>query len=207
MNGEINMKNSALLALPVLLALFATPAFGGTTSQSIHASATDQYWHSNGERFEIGRVALQYNTYEIVDLDTSMQIVDQGWGGQADDNGVWVSLSIGEQALYTIQVAASNHDWQTATYDLQANPSQYAALNSVLQSVNWSGAPAVSLQFFTTAWSYPGWELHTRNAQFDVLSINAVPEPTTYAMMLAGFGLLGVACRRKGTNRNDTINA
>ncbi|MBB6122478.1 PEPxxWA-CTERM sorting domain-containing protein [Sphingobium subterraneum] len=33
--------------------------------------------------------------------------------------------------------------------------------------------------------------------EFDNLATNAVPEPTTWAMMLAGFGAMGVALRRR----------
>ncbi|MDB5933914.1 MAG: sorting protein [Massilia sp.] len=40
---------------------------------------------------------------------------------------------------------------------------------------------------------------HTYNAIFDVTA--AVPEPATYGMLLAGFGLLGFAARRKAAPR------
>jgi hypothetical protein len=68
-------------------------------------------------------------------------------------------------------------------------------LNNLLQNINWSTDPTVSLQLHGNAWAYPGWELHVRNAELSVVS--NVPEPTTIALL--GLGFLGMGALRRKT--------
>lgn len=57
-------------------------------------------------------------------------------------------------------------------------------------SLNWGGLTSVK---FTTS------GVGQTHSAIDNITINAVPEPETYAMMLAGLGILGFAARRKRT--------
>ena len=49
-------------------------------------------------------------------------------------------------------------------------------------------------------WGPNGYDVGLDNIRFDVRAIDsgsAVPEPATWAMMIAGFGLVGAAMRRR----------
>ena len=47
--------------------------------------------------------------------------------------------------------------------------------------------------------SYPDDHSYLQNGQVEIFTISAVPEPETWALMLAGLGALGVAARRRYT--------
>ncbi|WP_227470571.1 PEP-CTERM sorting domain-containing protein [Massilia sp. YMA4] len=164
-------------------------------TQSVTASSTDQYWYQNAGLFEIGRISLQYGTNEILDIDTSVRLVDQGWGYESPtENAVYVGLFSGDAELYQIRVAGASHEISTQTYDLASNATDYAQLNAALDQLNWSSYPYVTVRFYTHAVGYLGWELHTSN---DSMIVNSVPEPGTYGMLLAGLGLLGACAGRR----------
>lgn len=188
------MKLVHSLGLAALLGVMSLPV--SAVTQSVTASSTDQFWYQNPGPFEIGRITLQYGTNLIADLDTSVRLVDQGWGNQSPiENAVYVGLYHGDAQLYQIRVAGASHEESTQTYDLAANANDYMQLNAALGQLDWAAYPNVTVRFYTHAAGYPGWELHTRDASMVVTS---VPEPGEYAMLLAGIGVLGwTAARRK----------
>ncbi len=67
--------------------------------------------------------------------------------------------------------------------------------NAVGDTLHWKGTSTASLGQGQLLWSNLAG--NGRNANFEVGVLNAVPEPETYGMLLAGLALLGVAARRK----------
>lgn len=187
--------------ISLALSISLLSAAHADTTHTLSSTGTDQYYNRNPGNFEIGRVTFEYDAQFITALHTSVTLADQGWGGQNPDNGVSIRLLSNNQAVYTLNVAGSTHDWQTLSFDLNANPGAYTAINNALAGINRADGP-IALQFVTNAWGYIGWELHTRN---DFLSVTTsalpVPEPETYAMFLAGLGAIGLLKRRQGKAR------
>ena len=182
---------SAALSLSLLSLAHAN------TTMTINNSGTDQYWYQNPGSLGLGGVTFASGTQSITALDTSVTLVDQGWGGQDPSNGVYVQLLSGSNVVYSLNVAGANHNWRTLTFDLASNPGTFNALNSALAGINRANGP-ISLQFVTNAWGYLGWELHTGNDSLSVTtSLQPVPEPETYAMLLLGLGAVGMLRRRK----------
>lgn len=126
----------------------------------------------------------------FVELDTtrnmSMQqtITGNGWhrlsfwysareGRPAGDNGLDFSFgSLSGSLLQNVAGAAHGNVWQ-----------QYTGL------VNLTGATVLNFSAVGASTSY--------GASLDNVSVTAVPEPETYAMLLAGMGLVGAMARRR----------
>jgi hypothetical protein len=172
------------------------------TTQTITSTGTNQSFDRNAGLFEIGRVTFEFDTQSITALRTSVTLVDQGWGGENPNNGVFVQLLSNNKPVYTLNVAGSTHNWQTITFDLAAVPDVYSALNTALAGINRADGP-IALQFAANAWGYIGWQLHTANDSLLVtttqgyVATTPVPEPETYAMLLLGLSAIGFIKRRK----------
>ncbi|MTV40968.1 PEPxxWA-CTERM sorting domain-containing protein [Duganella radicis] len=69
---------------------------------------------------------------------------------------------------------------QTFNYTGTWTTFNFNASFSGLSSLTWQQGPALGGKF-----------------EFDNINVTAVPEPETYAMLLAGLGLVGVAARRR----------
>ncbi|MDQ1811974.1 PEP-CTERM sorting domain-containing protein [Massilia sp. CCM 9210] len=189
--------NKLLTAFTV--AALSLPLSAAAGTYTLTSPGTDQYAWVNAGKFEIGRFSLQSDVGDIIGLNTSVTLRDQGWGNQDLTNGVYVGLFAGDTALYTLHVAGANHDWKTDNYSLISNAGHFAGINAALDSAQWNAG--VTVRMYTDAWDYPGWALHTRNVSLDMTSgvLPAVPEPSSYGMMLGGLTLLGVvAWRRQG---------
>jgi hypothetical protein len=176
-----------------LSASFCTPVFADVT-QTTSPVSSDQYSGSNAGALELSSVTFAPGTNNISAFTSSVTLVDQGWGGQTSDNGVFMELLSGGVDLFRFNVAGSSHDWTTVAYDISNDPTLFSALNAALFGIDQSNAPEVRLAMVTNAWGYPGWELHTQDASFSVTS-GTVPEPTTVALL--GLGLLGFAASRR----------
>lgn len=79
-------------------------------------------------------------------------------------------------------------DYDLATGNFKATSSD-GATQALLSGINWAALPATPVTYHVD-------QLFSRSHQ-DFLVITAVPEPETYAMMLAGLGLMGVIGRRR----------
>ena len=72
-----------------------------------------------------------------------------------------------------------------------------AGTYTLTMSGTWAGATANG-----NAWTYVAPSLNLRQNTFAATAVTAVPEPETFAMMLAGLGLMGsIAMRRKSKNK------
>jgi uncharacterized membrane protein YdcZ (DUF606 family) len=91
-----------------------------------------------------------------------------------------VSMSVGQSA-YSGKTHFDGYVGNTLTYSLDVDTN---ARHTTPVAFGWTGLSMVVFQ-------------NSSGAVIDNLTIAAVPEPETYAMMLAGLGLLGVAARRR----------
>jgi len=185
----MNLVNKLFLGLAAAT-LVSASAFAGTVTQTIGPVSSDSY--VSWTRQDLGDITLAQYTSSITGLNSSITLVDQGWGFQDYGNGVSVALYDQGVDLYNFQVAGASHNTTTQTFDITANPSILAGLNAALGTVNWNGAPTVQIELYTTPFGYPGWELHTHN---DTLSVTSVPEPASMALL--GLGLLSLTMLRR----------
>ena len=65
---------------------------------------------------------------------------------------------------------------------------------------NWTGLTSVTFES-SGGTPHPGLSGAGVHFAMDNLSVNAVPEPETYAMLLAGLGVMGAVARRRKANK------
>jgi hypothetical protein len=124
-------------------------------------------------------------------LYTNMYAFDQGWGGE---NGNWthsfVQLTENGNSLWSVQVAGAVHTpaWDSYT----ASSTDLAALNTAINSIDWTTSPTVSLDLDANIQAYSGWAGNFQNATMTV----GTPEPGTI-FLAAGAGLMLLGFRRK----------
>jgi len=116
------------------------------------------------------------------------------------------------------QTAANANSLQLAIWSLEGelSGSTLTAFNSDAQAVNWASVAKTQgaswsdvgrvriLNLYDTRSGTPGNFTYSGNHQ-DQLYIVPIPEPETYAMLLAGLGLLGFAARRRKLKEAATV--
>lgn len=119
---------------------------------------------------------------------TVLRVVDAGFAGDTFNvsiNGSAFQTSSVATVAYESNPASTFNDfdaaWADASYSrgsfLLSTPGTYTVTGSLLQSVSFAGAPL--------------------NATIGAVMLAPVPEPTTWALLLAGLGALGFAARRR----------
>jgi hypothetical protein len=182
----------------ILVTVFAVLSFAAQAqvTQSAGGAGNNFDSYSSWPTGNLGSVLLASGTNAITSLTGSAIAYDQGWGGEcAACNHVQIDLFINGTSLWSSLLAGGGRGTTSVqSFDAMSDASSFSLLNSVLASIDWSSAPTVSLTMTAVPYGYPGWELHVQDAQF---SVTSVPEPSTYAMLLAGLGMLGFMARRK----------
>ena len=108
-----------------------------------------------------------------------------------------LTLAAGTYTLSWIDAGRGNYGGPTETYQVSVGGNVLST-----ESVNYgAGWTAKSLTFTTagnTTLSFSGQTNYDATAFIDKVSVTtAVPEPETYAMLMAGLGLLGFIARRR----------
>jgi hypothetical protein len=135
---------------------------------------------------------LEINTGEYVLLDNN---IAEGLGFTPTD--IWVgSLQAGESGTIWGYTGADGSISLANLHPLVGGTLTGTALNT-LQDFNLSqgGANPIYGAYVITGGGITGGDVLVKS---EVFASPGVPEPSTWAMMLAGFGLLGFAAMRKG---------
>jgi hypothetical protein len=107
----------------------------------------------------------------------------------------------GGSAVYTLSALANgNKSWNgLGSVSLVNGPANTAANGGVWDLLNPFGNSLVTSLSFTAVTGVPGAGCHwcKNQSDFVVMSVTAVPEPATVALMLAGLGVVGAAARRR----------
>jgi len=155
--------------------------------------AMDGQWHA----FDVDEVSAASGGLEWIDLNgdalgfsftgpATLKVVDGGFGGDrfvVYDNGIQLGETSAGANTYPASTAtnfdaafASHGSYSYGVYQLGAGNHNITGLLSA-SAVDGVGAPF--------------------NATVGAVQLAPVPEPETYAMMLAGLGLLGAFARRR----------
>ena len=173
--------------LPIALALFAGAAL------SAQATTFDYSFDVGGVNIE-GSFSGTENGNLITDLTKITALVNgvamngsgslfsaafSQTGGNLWNSGAVISIDGKENNFIFADSDLANNVWGYTNYIFSLNPKVYYGMQSV------STANAYSLEYekVPTNWS--------------ITQVAAVPEPETYAMFLAGVGLIGAAVKRR----------
>jgi hypothetical protein len=130
----------------------------------------------------------------------SFELGGYRWSSQGDFLNGLVPLSFGtvedpfRSLALTMDDAPGGGDLSVRGYDFEIGEFGYAPY----EGYGYAGAFDLGT---AKIWA-DGTQITGPSAQ---LSVNAVPEPATWAMMIAGFGLIGAACRRRHGSRGRTV--
>lgn len=189
--------------------LFAAAALMAATSAAVAAPVFSDNFNAD---------ALGLNTTSFlggwtVSNGTVDTIGNPGFYDLIPGNGRYIDLdgSTGHAGVFSNSVNLAANTTYVMTFSLAGNHRGYGA-DTVDVTFGSSTAQYVlsspdaltqySVSFTTGAGGATGFSFHNRGgdnvgAMLDNVSIAAVPEPETYAMLLAGLGMVGFAARRR----------
>lgn len=154
----------------------------GNQNMGVYSDYTNNLAHDSGQWVQTSVFQLQ--TIGASDVGTP-------WKFQFDAR--WLSLVAPSTALAFIQTLDPNNGQasSTVTLDMSAVPGSWGTY--VLPfTINAGAGQLLQFGFLNTATNY-----NPSSIVYDNISLSPVPEPSTYALMLAGLGLLAGALRRR----------
>lgn len=143
------------------------------------SSITDGVFLANQQQWNVGTVwwnSAYADNYIQIDL-----------GGLYSINSL--TLQADNNDTYKIQYLNQNNTW-TSLFDM--NPPDAWGMTTVTTTLS---ASILAHSFRIS--DGPGGDCCDSVSEFQAFGVAAVPEPETYALMLAGLGLIGVIARRR----------
>jgi len=177
---------TAAQAAPIFSDNFDADALGLNTTSFVHGWTV-----SNGTVDTIGTGFFDEipGNGHYIDLDGST--------GHAGTFSNSVNLAANTTYVMTFSLAGNHRGYDSDTVDVS-----FGASSNTYVLASPDPLTQYSLTFTTAAGGATGFSFHNHGgdnvgALLDNVSIAAVPEPETYAMLLGGLGALGIAARRR----------
>jgi hypothetical protein len=184
----MKLKQHAIAAGFALAAVFSNSAFANEpTVPSILASIQNTTWT---ETTFSSLLTSSWNKAGTT-LDFKLASENTYWSP-------WQTFGIKDDTTLIPLFTGPNNAGSTSTYILDTKLSGYLFSES---NTSQNFAYDLSKVFVSStgvyAFAHEDWSDNDYNDMVITMSVTAVPEPETYAMMLAGLGLMGLVARRK----------
>lgn len=150
-----------------------------------------------------GGVLVSKATYAFAAGDTVRLTFDLGGSGQAGDLDLWFagfdfgSTSVGLSNYGSNFTGIDQDSGATDTLNLAFGDLIFGGDPMATRSVFFTAAAAGSFTFTFSAQSFDGHGPLLDNVVLSNSGVAAVPEPESWALMIAGFALSGLALRRR----------
>ncbi len=197
MADTVKLTDFAFTPAKPLSVSITTPAktYSGSAGEFVGTLNGNSFQTYCTDLFQSFSLGTTYTDYTVVNGVTA-------WGAAKSldlDRAVSNFMAFGTPHNAAESAAAQAIIWEiiyetpSTSYDLATGnfkaSSSDGATQGLLSGINWAALPATAVKYHVD-------QLYSRSHQ-DFLVITAVPEPETYAMMLAGLGLMGVIGRRR----------
>lgn len=194
--SSIYYKSEIMMKSKILASLFALAFVGFTSTAS--AAVTINFDNVECPTCSGGPVATEWSSFGLT-ISNAYWYIDSR--DTFDTKGLSIQTSPASISLATASADATIDYWVIGGFrgSYEAFDSAHSSLG-VLAIDATGGSDILGTYTFTGAVSSIEWAGTTGFAQISTLTISPVPEPETYAMLLAGLGLLGFAARRRQQN-------